>query len=82
MSRAVVEPCEGLERAGDGVRQHEDEGRHPGCRDDLSCVGFSLPRPGGQWVANGTVALQGNGHQVESGDANRHTCEMRQDKNR
>jgi hypothetical protein len=30
-----------------------------------------LPGPGGQRVADGTVALQGNGHQVEGRDAHR-----------
>lgn len=56
--RAVVEAREGLERAGDGVGQHQYEGHHPGGGDDLDGVGLGLPRPGGQRVANGTVALE------------------------
>lgn len=68
MPSAVVAAGEGLERAGYGVWQHQDEGRHPGGRDDLGGVGFGLPRPGGQRVANGAVALQGDGHKVERGN--------------
>ena len=64
---AVVAASEGLEGARNGVGQHQDEGRHPGGSDDLGGVRFSLPRPGGQRVANGAVALQGDGHQVEGG---------------
>lgn len=66
--RAVVAAGEGLEGAGNGVGQHQDEGHHPGGGDDLGGVGFGLPRPGGQGVANGAVALQGDGHQVECGN--------------
>lgn len=66
---AVVPAGEGLEGAGDRVGQHQDEGRHPGGGDDLGGVGFGLPRPGGQRVADGAVALQGDGHQVECGNA-------------
>lgn len=66
---------EGLEDAGDGVRQHQDEGHHPGGGDDLGGVGFGLPRPGGQRVADGAVALQGDGHQVERGHAHGDACE-------
>lgn len=62
---AVVAAGEGLEGARDWVGQHQDEGRHPGGSDDLGGVGFGLPRPGGQRVANGAVALQGDGYQVE-----------------
>lgn len=62
---AVVEAGEGLEGARNWVGQHQEEGRHPGGSDDLGGVGFGLPRPGGQWVANGAVALQGDGYQVE-----------------
>ena len=69
MPSAVVAADEGLEGARDGVGQHQDEGRHPGGSDDLGGVGFGLPRPGGQGVANGAVALQGDGHQVERGHA-------------
>lgn len=65
---AVVDAGEGLEGARNGVGQHQDERRHPGGSDDLGGVGFGLPRPGGQWVANGAVALQGDGHQVECGN--------------
>lgn len=65
---AVVDAGEGLEGARDGVRQHQDEGRHPGGSDDLGGMGFGLPHPGGQRVANGAVALQGDGHQVERGN--------------
>lgn len=65
MSGAVVEAGKGLQGAGNGVRQHQDKGRHPGGSDNLGCVRFCLPRPGGQRVANGTVALQRDGHQVE-----------------
>lgn len=69
MPRAVIAAGEGLEGAGNGVGQHQDEGRHPGRRDDLGGVGFCLPHPGGQGVADGAVALQGDGHQIERGDA-------------
>lgn len=72
--RAVVEACEGLEGAKNGVGQHQYEGPHPGGCDDLGGVGFCLPHPGREGVANGTVALQGDGHQVEGGDAHRDTC--------
>lgn len=68
---AVVPAGEGLEGAGDGVGQHEDGGRHPGGRDDLGGVGLGLPRAGRERVADGAVALQGDGHQVEGGDAHR-----------
>lgn len=71
---AVVEPGEGLQGAGNRVGQHQDEGRHPGGGDDLGGVGFGLPRPGGQRVANGAVALQGDGDQVERRHAHRDTC--------
>lgn len=71
---AVVTASEGLESAGDGVGQHEDGGRHPGGRDDLGGVGLGLPRSGRQRVADGAVALQGDGHQVEGGDAHRDAC--------
>lgn len=74
MPGAVVAAGERLERAGDGVGQHQDGGRHPGGRDDLGGVGFGLPRSGGQRVADGAVALQGDGHQVEGGDAHRDPC--------
>lgn len=43
VSRAVVAPGEGLEGAKNWVRQHQDEGRHPGGSDDLGGVGFGLP---------------------------------------
>lgn len=65
---AVVEAGEGFEGAGYGVGQHQYEGCHPGGSDDLGGVGFCLPHPGGQRVANGTVALQRDGHQVEGGN--------------
>lgn len=68
---AVVEAGEGLQGAGDGVGQHQDERNHPGGGDDLGGVRFGLPRPGGQRVADGTVALQGDGHQVEGGNTYR-----------
>lgn len=68
MPRAVVDAGKRLKGAGDGVRQHQDEGRHPGRSDDFGGVRFGLPRPGGQRVAYGTVALQGDGHQVEGGN--------------
>lgn len=71
MTRAVVSAGEGFERAGDGVGQHEDEGGHPGGGDDLGGVGLGLPHPGFQRVANGAVALQGDGHQVEGGNTHR-----------
>ncbi len=70
---AVVAAGEGLEVARNGVGQHQDEGRHPGGSDDLGGVGFGLPRPGRQRVANGAVALQGDGHQVECGNTYRDT---------
>lgn len=66
--RAVVEAGERLEGTGNGVGQHQDERSHPGGGDDLGSVRFGLPRPGGQRVANGTVALQRDGHQVEGGN--------------
>lgn len=69
MPRAVVEAGERLEGARNGVGQHQDERSHPGGSDDLGGVRFSLPRPGRQRVANGTVALQRDGHQVEGGNA-------------
>lgn len=71
---AVVAARERLESAGDGVGQHEDGGHHPGGRDDLGGVGLGLPHSGGQRVADGAVALQGDGDQVEGGDADRHAC--------
>lgn len=46
MPRAVVTASEWLERAGDWVGQHQDEGCHPSGSDDLGGVGFSLPYPG------------------------------------
>ncbi|KAG7241612.1 hypothetical protein INR49_025532 [Caranx melampygus] len=64
--RAVVDASKWLKGAGDGVRQHQDEGRHPGGSDDFGSMGFGLPHPGGQRVAYGTVALQGDGHQMKS----------------
>lgn len=70
----VVPAGEGLEGAGDGVGQHQDGGGHPGGRDDLGGVGLGLPHPGCERVADGAVALQGDGHQVEGGDADRHAC--------
>lgn len=80
MAGAVVAAGEGLEGAGDGVGKHQDEGHHPGGGDDLGGVGFRLPRPGGERVANGAVALQGDGHQVEGGDTDGDTCQMRKEK--
>lgn len=71
---AVVEAGEGLEGAKNGVGQHQYKRPQPGGSDDLGSVGFCLPRPGGEGVANGTVALQGDGHQVKGGDAHRDTC--------
>lgn len=71
---AVVAAGEGFEGARNRVGQHQDEGHHPGGGDDLGGVAFSLPRSGGQRVANGAVALQGDGHQVESGNTYRDTC--------
>lgn len=65
---AVVEAKKRLEGARNGVGQHQDERSHPGGSDDLGGVRFRLPRPGGQWIANGAVALQGDGHQVEGGN--------------
>lgn len=74
VSGAVVKAGERLERAGDGVGQHEDGGGHPGGRNDLGGVGLGLPHSGCQRVADGAVALQGDGHQVEGGDAHRDAC--------
>lgn len=74
VSGAVVTAGERLESAGDGVGQHQDGGRHPGGRDDFSGVGLGLPHSGCQWVADGAVALQGDRHQVEGGDAHRDAC--------
>ena len=68
MAGAVVGAGKRLEGARNGVGQHQDEGGHPGGRDDLGGVGFGLPRSGGQRVADGAVALQGDGHQVEGGN--------------
>lgn len=68
MPGAVVDAGKWLKGARDGVGQHHDEGSHPGGSDDLGGVGFGLPCSGGQRVANGTVALQGDGHQVEGGN--------------
>lgn len=65
MSGAVVETDEGLEGARNGVGQHQYEGSYPGGGDDFGSVGFCLPHPGSQRVTNGTVALQGDSHQVE-----------------
>ena len=70
---AVVNPGEGHQSAGDGVGQHEQEAHHPGGRDDLGSVGLGLPGTGGQGVADCTVALQRNGHQVEGRDTHRDT---------
>lgn len=69
--RAVVTAGERLESAGDGVGQHEDGRRHPGGCDDLGGVGLGLPHSGRQRVADGAVALQGDGDQVEGGDTHR-----------
>lgn len=71
---AVVVARERLEVARNGVRQHQDEGHNPSGSDDLGGVRFGLPRPGSQRVANGTVALQRDGHQVEGGNTHRDTC--------
>lgn len=71
---AVVTAGERLESAGDGVGQHQDGGRHPGGRNDLGGVGLGLPHSGRQRVADGAVALQGDRHQVEGGDAHRDAC--------
>lgn len=69
MPRAVVAAGERLESAGDGVGQHQNGGHHPGGRDNLGGVGLGLPHSGRQRVADGAVALQGDGDQVEGGDA-------------
>lgn len=71
---AVVTAGERLESARDGVGQHQDGGHHPGGRDDLGSVGLGLPHSGGQRVADGAVALQGDGDQVEGGDADGYAC--------
>lgn len=71
---AVVAARERLESARYGVGQHEEGGHHPGSRDDLGGVGLGLPHSGGQRVADGAVALQGDGNQVEGGDADRYAC--------
>lgn len=74
MSCAVVEAGEGPQGAGDWVGQHHDEGHHPGGGDDLSGVAPCLPHHGSEGAANGIVALDGNGHQVEGGNADRDAC--------
>ena len=74
MAGAVVTAGERPENAEDGVGQHQHGGGHPGGRDDLSGVGLGLPHSGRQRVADGAVALQGDGHQVEGGDAHRDAC--------
>lgn len=68
---AVVHAGEGHQRAGDGVGQHEEEGQHPGGADHLGSVRLGLPGAGGEGVADGTVALQGDGHQVKGRHAHR-----------
>lgn len=73
VARAVVDPGEGHQGAGDGVGQHEQEAHHPGGRDDLGGMGLGLPGTGGQGVADCTVALQRNGHQIEGRDTHRDT---------
>lgn len=74
----VVLVAEGFQGAENGVGKHQDEGNHPGDGDDFGGVGFGLPHPGRQGVADGAVALQRDGHQVEGGNAHSYTCRKKE----
>lgn len=69
VARTVVGAAVWHERAGDRVRHHEQEGDQPCGADHLGSMGFGLPCARCQWIADGAVALQRDGHEVEGGHA-------------
>ena len=64
----------------DGDRDSNDEGEHPHGADHAVRVRQGLPAPGAQRLADGEVALQGDGHQREDGYRHTHTCERHKTK--
>lgn len=70
----VVGTLKRVQVADDRVRDHDEEGQHPRGRDHPVGVGAGLPHPRLQRVADGAVALDGDGDQAERGDADRYAC--------
>lgn len=67
----VVRALERVQVADDWVRDHDEEGQRPRGRDHPVGVRAGLPHPRLERVADGAVALDGDGHQAEGGDAHR-----------
>lgn len=51
------------------VGHHDEQRQHPGGSDDAVGMGPGLPRARLERVADGAIALDGDGHQAEGGDA-------------
>lgn len=60
---------EGLQDTEHRVGHHDEQRQHPGGGDDAIGMGPGLPRARLEWVADGAVTLDGDGHQAEGGDA-------------
>lgn len=71
----VVGTLKRVQVADDRVRDHDEEGQHPRGCDHPVGVGAGLPHPRLERVADGAVALDGDGHQAERGDAHRYACQ-------
>lgn len=65
----VVRALERVQVAYDWVRDHDEEGQHPRGRNHPVGVRAGLPHPRLERVTDGAVALDGDGHQAEGGDA-------------
>ena len=59
----------------DSDGRSQGECAHPADGDGLVRVGERLPSPGLEWVADGKVALQGDGHESEATGRHRNTWE-------